>query len=303
MIGLPEDDVHRIVQKLLAARLAAGEGSAQPLVDRYQHYLRLKRRFEYAVPAGRCCMTLAAPVVAEYNLDDSRIPSGGMQLRCPKCGTTFQVTKQGAAVAPAKPVPLPGIAGATRGPAAPAVASGSVPLPGAGGTTRPPSPPAAASSSVPLPGVGGATRPPPAPRASGSVPLPGAARPKSGVAVPAAPKASTGSLSAANLFGAEAELPPMDTDSEPATIPPTPVEQDSDVEVDDPSSGEAMQVPSFDMDANLGVQVPKMGAARPPPAIRKSSSDGSASDLEVLDPGPARPLPPLDARDPSGAFR
>ena len=34
----------------LAARLAAGEGSAQPLVDRYQHYLQLKRRFEYSQP-------------------------------------------------------------------------------------------------------------------------------------------------------------------------------------------------------------------------------------------------------------
>ena len=47
VIGLPEEDVHRIVQRVLAARLAAGEDSAQPLVDRYQHYLQLKRRFEY----------------------------------------------------------------------------------------------------------------------------------------------------------------------------------------------------------------------------------------------------------------
>jgi CRP/FNR family cyclic AMP-dependent transcriptional regulator len=54
VIGLPEEEVHRIVQKLLAARLAAGEGSAQPLVDRYQHYLSLKRRFEYSQSiAGR----------------------------------------------------------------------------------------------------------------------------------------------------------------------------------------------------------------------------------------------------------
>jgi CRP-like cAMP-binding protein len=52
VVGLPEDEVHRIVQKLLAARLAAGEGSAQPLVDRYQHYLHLKRRFEYRQPGA-----------------------------------------------------------------------------------------------------------------------------------------------------------------------------------------------------------------------------------------------------------
>ena len=51
VVGLPEDEVHRIVQRVLAARLAAGEESAQPLVDRYQHYLQLKRRFEYAAKA------------------------------------------------------------------------------------------------------------------------------------------------------------------------------------------------------------------------------------------------------------
>lgn len=48
VIGLPEEEVHRIVQRVLAARLAAGEGSAQALVDRYQQYLQLKRRYEYA---------------------------------------------------------------------------------------------------------------------------------------------------------------------------------------------------------------------------------------------------------------
>lgn len=50
VVGLPEEEVHRIVQRVLAARLAAGEGGAQPLVDRYQHFLQLKRRFEYTLP-------------------------------------------------------------------------------------------------------------------------------------------------------------------------------------------------------------------------------------------------------------
>jgi CRP/FNR family transcriptional regulator, cyclic AMP receptor protein len=50
VVGLPEDEVHRIVQRVLEARLASGGGS-EPLVDSYREYLGLKRRFEY--PAAR----------------------------------------------------------------------------------------------------------------------------------------------------------------------------------------------------------------------------------------------------------
>jgi CRP-like cAMP-binding protein len=46
VVGLPEDEVHRIVQRVLEARLASGQGS-EPLVDSYREYLGLKRRFEY----------------------------------------------------------------------------------------------------------------------------------------------------------------------------------------------------------------------------------------------------------------
>ncbi|MHB8418738.1 MAG: Crp/Fnr family transcriptional regulator [Myxococcales bacterium] len=45
--GLAEEEVHRIVQKLLDARLAAREHGAQPLADSYQQFLSLKKRFEY----------------------------------------------------------------------------------------------------------------------------------------------------------------------------------------------------------------------------------------------------------------
>lgn len=47
--GLPEEDVHRIVRRLLEARLKdpATRGSSQRLADTYQTYLELKRRFEY----------------------------------------------------------------------------------------------------------------------------------------------------------------------------------------------------------------------------------------------------------------
>jgi CRP/FNR family cyclic AMP-dependent transcriptional regulator len=50
VVGLPEEEVHRIVQRVLEARLATGGGS-EPLVDSYQEYLGLKRRFEYPAAA------------------------------------------------------------------------------------------------------------------------------------------------------------------------------------------------------------------------------------------------------------
>jgi CRP-like cAMP-binding protein len=45
--GLAEEEVHRIVQKLLDARLKQRELGAKPLADSYQKFLTLKRRFEY----------------------------------------------------------------------------------------------------------------------------------------------------------------------------------------------------------------------------------------------------------------
>ena len=44
---------------------------------------------------------------AEYNLDDRRIPDGGMELKCPKCLHAFLVTRAGPA-APAAPAAPPG---------------------------------------------------------------------------------------------------------------------------------------------------------------------------------------------------
>jgi len=49
--GVPEEEAHQIVERLLAARLAGGEGSVRSLIDSYQLYLRLKRRFEYPSPS------------------------------------------------------------------------------------------------------------------------------------------------------------------------------------------------------------------------------------------------------------
>jgi len=46
--GLPEDEVHRIVRRVLVARLGTGDEADQRIADTYQKYLRLKARFEYA---------------------------------------------------------------------------------------------------------------------------------------------------------------------------------------------------------------------------------------------------------------
>jgi CRP-like cAMP-binding protein len=52
VVGLPEEEVHRIVQRVLEARLASGEGT-EPLIDSYREYLGLKRRFEYPAAPRR----------------------------------------------------------------------------------------------------------------------------------------------------------------------------------------------------------------------------------------------------------
>ncbi|MFL5263079.1 MAG: zinc-ribbon domain-containing protein, partial [Anaeromyxobacteraceae bacterium] len=96
-------------------------------------------------------MRVACPVChAEYNIDERRVPAGGLNVRCPKCQKAFPVRRADAAV------PLPE---SRRGP--PAAAPSSVPLPQpeapAGATLAFPSPfaapppPAAASPFAPPP--------------------------------------------------------------------------------------------------------------------------------------------------------
>jgi predicted Zn finger-like uncharacterized protein len=135
---------------------------------------------------------------ASYELDDSRVPTAGLSIKCPKCKNPFTVHKASegkAAVKPGGPVPLPGLGAkparpitrpvvpkkpAGDAPPARPPASAAVPLPGSGDAppARPP-----ASRAVPLPGLGDAPpqpRSPPAgprpmPPPSGAVPLPGLA--------------------------------------------------------------------------------------------------------------------------------
>ena len=60
------------------------------------------------------CISCQAP----YDLDERRLPATGLKMRCPKCGTSFQVFPDGRTAAAAAPKPtLLGTGGAA--PAAP----------------------------------------------------------------------------------------------------------------------------------------------------------------------------------------
>ena len=48
LVGLPEEEAHRIARRVLQARLHGGKRAGQPLADTYSTYLGLKERFEYA---------------------------------------------------------------------------------------------------------------------------------------------------------------------------------------------------------------------------------------------------------------
>ena len=111
---------------------------------------------------------------AAYELDDSRVPTAGLSIKCPKCKNPFTVHRpkpgEVAKAAPKGPVALPGLPGSKPAPKAPPAG----PPPGA--AARP-----AAQGAVPLPGLdeGAAAeqtavnfRPPP-PAGTAAVPLPG----------------------------------------------------------------------------------------------------------------------------------
>ena len=55
--------------------------------------VHLARRFDTMIKVE--CVSCKAP----YELDPRRIPDKGMKMRCPKCGTSFMVSKQGLASA------------------------------------------------------------------------------------------------------------------------------------------------------------------------------------------------------------
>src|SRR5579883_3077241 len=80
---------------------------------------------------------------APYQIDERRVPSAGLKMRCPKCGHSFVVTLPAANEAPSADLP----AVVARAPQAPAGAAGG-PRPGPPGAGPPRPPPAPAAGAL-----------------------------------------------------------------------------------------------------------------------------------------------------------
>jgi len=239
-------------------------------------------------------MTLACPnCSAQYNLDESRIPAAGMQLRCPKCGTSFHVARPGTAGSASTKVELPG------GGPAPARTSSAETVPVGQPVPLPPpgdAPPVRSSSSlgiaaggqtgaVPLPAAAGAPpAPPPIPRrpsttvaaAEPRVPLP-AAGPTSPASSDA--PATAGHLDIDELFGMDAipsplAQPVIEIQHPKTTTAEMPIASAAELP-SEASGARTVEAPqSLDLGVDLGVAVPVMSQA---PSSRKVSSPGMAA--------------------------
>ena len=149
-----------------------------------------------------------------YDMDESRIPPGGLTIKCPKCMTPFAVKRP--ATAADAPVPLPGSAPVKPMSASMPGLKAAPPPPGAPPRSTVPLPAGRPPGAVPLPGSAPpAGRPPGASGGAGSVPLPGASAPPSGRPPGAVPLPAGPAPSAKIDF--EAFLPPP---APPAAKPP-----------------------------------------------------------------------------------
>jgi cellulose synthase operon protein C len=226
---------------------------------------------------------------APYQVDERRVPSTGLKMRCPKCGTSFQVEPPD---------------DARRTGPSPVLGDAAAPRPEQGSAARPPLrnpaartmvgvapsslglPPAAAKPPVPA-------RPAPLKPAGGAPPAP---------PLPSAPKpvgdGSTGSGTEADLpMAAPARKPPpipggprrvapAVVAKPPSTLPP------EDIEEDLPA------VPGVELDLPVPTAPAARGAAPPAldadlPALPSDHEWGlpSVGDVKPAPPPPARPAP------------
>ena len=163
---------------------------------------------------------------AQYNVDEARIPSQGVSIKCPRCQHQFVVPSPNIGVeSPTGSVPLPGARAPGPVPGAPppgaATVPGAVPLPGMGGSALP------GAGGIPLPGAGGGI---PLPGASGGIPLPGAG---GGIPLPGMGGPLAGGMGSTvplpSMLGGPPSIPSK------ATAPPAPVASSmADIFGDDP---------------------------------------------------------------------
>ena len=210
-------------------------------------------------------MKISCPnCAAAYELDDSRVPTAGLSIKCPKCKKPFTVHRPKADAAkdagtPA--VPLPGQAGAKPAGSKPPPARPTIPAkPARGGA-------------VPLPGFGEAAAPSPSlpdldpPATPGAVALPGLDEPQR-TAMDFRPRPPVAALPGE---GTDA-VPLPGFDGARAAPPPPPA--------DDPF-------------AAIDVERPASGGAPPPPPSQPPAGDAFAADLPEI---PAPPPPSSAAK-------
>ncbi len=218
---------------------------------------------------------------APYQVDERRVPSSGLKMRCPKCGTSFQVEAPddprrtgpspvlGEAPPPRKDprAPLKNPAARTMVGVAPSALG--LPLPGAKPPAAPAAPPAPARPPLPAP------QPPAAPKAAPPRPPPRVAAP--GPPPPQDPYADAdlpaiGARSDVNLpapAGRPKPPPPVRGQApaappkSPSTLPPDDVNMLDDLPAVPGGSGLDIDLPSPAPPAALSVAGPSQGADLP----------------------------------------
>jgi predicted Zn finger-like uncharacterized protein len=269
-------------------------------------------------------MTLGCPnCAAQYNLDESRIPAAGMELRCPKCGTTFHVARSGSTgVAPGSASSSPSSSDVAKvelpggGPVPPPARTSSaenipvgrpVPLPPPGDAppVRTTSSPGIAGPSrtapVPLPASAGAPpAPPPIPRrpsttvpvAQARVPLPASP----GLPPPSEALSPTSQLDIDDLFDTDVipvprVQPVIEIQHPRTTTAELPIASEAELPAEASSAPNVEAPQTLDLGADLGVAVPVMSQA---PGARKVSSPGMAPAAPRAAPAipPPRVAPP-----------
>lgn len=233
-------------------------------------------------PQGPVMIKVACPSCsAPYDLDERRLPASGLKMRCPKCGSSFQVHKDGSvgeasAAEPPKKRPkktMVGLGGATppvapptkKKPIAPAFPAG---LTGGGGSAGK----ATGGGKLPAGIMGGAPKPPApsAPKSPFAPPPPAGAR-------PAPPKPPAPPRPAAPA----APKPP------PPVRPPAPKPSAPVAAPKPPPPKPAAPVAGLDIDDGLDLPTP---AGRTPSAAQKTAAAKRPAPAPTA--AAKRPAPP-----------
>jgi predicted Zn finger-like uncharacterized protein len=227
-------------------------------------------------------MKVACPhCSAAYNVDDRRIPAGGLSVRCPSCRNAFPVQPgEGTAAADAA-VPLPAPAGA------PPAGAGAIPLP----PPRAPSGPPPPVYAVPLPPPSAAG----APFAAAPAPAP----PPRVAAAPAIALPPPEPASALHAAGADPFGEPLDADAEAIEVGADDIEPfptlESPLQPADPAaapaSGDPFGEDPFAAAAPADAEPLGFGEVdfAPPPA---APPPAAAAPRMAASPGPAAALGP-----------